>query len=124
MIATNAKPFATDGTGNVCADLSLPNADQEMVKAWLTLQTHRLIGSAVLRRRKPLNFLCETATGFAADAQLLRKLFDEPSYRLSKLTATSTVTRAIVCSLVSGLPPLTSCRKNCMPLFTHLSVRA
>src|SRR5258708_27463271 len=33
----------TEGTGNVFADLGLPNADQELMKARLTLQIHRII---------------------------------------------------------------------------------
>ena len=37
------KPIVTKGSGNVFADLSLPNADQELMKARLTLQIHRII---------------------------------------------------------------------------------
>jgi predicted XRE-type DNA-binding protein len=33
----------TEGTGNVFADLGLPNADQELLKAKLTLQIYRII---------------------------------------------------------------------------------
>jgi predicted XRE-type DNA-binding protein len=33
----------TEGSGNVFADLGLPNADQELLKAQLTLQIYRLI---------------------------------------------------------------------------------
>src|SRR6202049_999846 len=33
----------TEGSGNVFADLGLPNADQELMKARLTLQIYRLI---------------------------------------------------------------------------------
>jgi len=33
----------TEGSGNVFADLGLPNADQELMKARLTLQIHRII---------------------------------------------------------------------------------
>jgi len=33
----------TEGSGNVFADLSLPNADQELMKARLTLQIYRII---------------------------------------------------------------------------------
>jgi hypothetical protein len=32
-----------EGSGNVFADLGLPNADQELMKARLTLQTYRII---------------------------------------------------------------------------------
>lgn len=38
------KPIrVTEGSGNVFADLGLPNADQELVKAQLTLQIYRII---------------------------------------------------------------------------------
>ncbi len=43
MTTKKANPRATDGTGNVFADLGLPNPEQELVKAGLTLQIHRLI---------------------------------------------------------------------------------
>jgi predicted XRE-type DNA-binding protein len=33
----------TEGSGNVFADLGLPNADQELLKAQLTLQIYRII---------------------------------------------------------------------------------
>jgi predicted XRE-type DNA-binding protein len=33
----------TQGSGNVFADLGLPNAEQELVKAQLTLQSYRII---------------------------------------------------------------------------------
>ena len=33
----------TEGSGNVFADLGLPNADQELLKARLTLQIYRII---------------------------------------------------------------------------------
>ena len=33
----------TEGSGNVFADLGLPNADQELMKARLTLQIYRII---------------------------------------------------------------------------------
>jgi predicted XRE-type DNA-binding protein len=33
----------TEGSGNVFADLGLPNADQELLKAKLTLQIYRII---------------------------------------------------------------------------------
>jgi len=33
----------TEGSGNVFADLGLPNADQELLKAQLTLQVYRII---------------------------------------------------------------------------------
>ena|ERR1700680_3437639 len=37
------KASVTEGSGNVFADLGLPNADQELMKARLTLQIYRLI---------------------------------------------------------------------------------
>ena len=43
MATKKAKPRATDGTGNVFADLGLPNPEQELVKARLTLQIYRII---------------------------------------------------------------------------------
>jgi predicted XRE-type DNA-binding protein len=33
----------TEGSGNVFADLGMPNADQELLKAQLTLQIYRII---------------------------------------------------------------------------------
>src|SRR5258707_604737 len=33
----------TEGSGNVFADLGIPNAEQELMKAKLTLQIHRII---------------------------------------------------------------------------------
>jgi predicted XRE-type DNA-binding protein len=33
----------TEGSGNVFADLGLPNADQELLKAQLTLQIYRIV---------------------------------------------------------------------------------
>ncbi len=40
---TTASKRVTEGTGNVFADLGLPNADQELLKARLTLQIYRII---------------------------------------------------------------------------------
>lgn len=44
---TKSKParsaHVTEGSGNVFADLGLPNADQELLKARLTLQIYRII---------------------------------------------------------------------------------
>jgi len=37
------KPTVSEGSGNVFADLRLPNADQELMKARLTLQIYRII---------------------------------------------------------------------------------
>jgi predicted XRE-type DNA-binding protein len=37
------KSRVTEGSGNVFADLGLPNADQELMKARLTLQIYRII---------------------------------------------------------------------------------
>jgi predicted XRE-type DNA-binding protein len=37
------KAHVTEGTGNVFADLGLPNADQELMKARLTLEIYRII---------------------------------------------------------------------------------
>ena len=41
-------PWATEGSGNVFADMDLPNADQELVKARLTFQIHTLLKERVL----------------------------------------------------------------------------
>ena len=40
---TPRKANVTAGSGNVFADLRLPNADQELMKARLTLQIYRII---------------------------------------------------------------------------------
>jgi|HubBroStandDraft_1064217.scaffolds.fasta_scaffold185874_2 hypothetical protein len=46
MSARKNKPRAMDGSGNVFADLGLPNAEQELVKASLTLRIQWLLTSA------------------------------------------------------------------------------
>src|ERR1700693_1694798 len=38
-----ASASVTEGSGNVFADLGMPNADQELMKARLTLQIYRII---------------------------------------------------------------------------------
>src|SRR4029453_17367879 len=43
MKTRNKKIRAEEGGGNVFADLDLPHADQELLKARLTLQIHKLI---------------------------------------------------------------------------------
>lgn len=40
---TSSFKRVTEGSGNVFADLGLPNADQELLKARLTLQIYRII---------------------------------------------------------------------------------
>lgn len=40
---TTKNADVTEGSGNVFADLGLPNADQELMKARLTLQIYRII---------------------------------------------------------------------------------
>jgi predicted XRE-type DNA-binding protein len=40
---TPSSKRVTEGSGNVFADLGLPNADQELLKAQLTLQIYRII---------------------------------------------------------------------------------
>src|SRR5580658_9227858 len=40
---TSPSKRVTEGSGNVFADLGLPNADQELLKAQLTLQIYRII---------------------------------------------------------------------------------
>ena len=40
---TSSSKRVTEGSGNVFADLGLPNADQELLKARLTLQIYRII---------------------------------------------------------------------------------
>jgi len=40
---TGGKIAVTESSGNVFADLGLPNADQELLKARLTLQIYRII---------------------------------------------------------------------------------
>jgi len=43
MKTRNKKIRAEEGGGNVFADLDLPHSDQELLKARLTLQIHKLI---------------------------------------------------------------------------------
>jgi predicted XRE-type DNA-binding protein len=57
MNTKKAKPRATDGTGNVFADLGLPNPEQELVKARLTLQIHRLIQQRSLTQTEAAELL-------------------------------------------------------------------
>src|ERR1700722_1745179 len=40
---TSSSKRVTEGTGNVFADLGLPNAEQELLKAQLALQIYRII---------------------------------------------------------------------------------
>jgi predicted XRE-type DNA-binding protein len=40
---TKSKPRVTEGSANVFADLGLPNAEQELIKARLALQIYRII---------------------------------------------------------------------------------
>ncbi len=47
------KTTVAEGSINVFADLGLPNADQELMKARLTLQIHRIIKKRGSPRRKP-----------------------------------------------------------------------
>jgi len=50
--AKKNKPRATDGSGNVFADLGLPNPEQELVKASLTLRIHRIIRQRGLTQKE------------------------------------------------------------------------
>jgi len=52
MSTKKAKPCATDGSGNVFADLGLPNPEQELVKASLTLRIHRIIRQRGLTQKE------------------------------------------------------------------------
>jgi predicted XRE-type DNA-binding protein len=52
MNAKKNKPRATDGSGNVFADLGLPNPEQELVKASLTLRIHRIIRQRGLTQKE------------------------------------------------------------------------
>jgi predicted XRE-type DNA-binding protein len=44
-MAKRAKVSVTKGNGNVFADLGLPNSEQELLKAQLTLQIYRIVKS-------------------------------------------------------------------------------
>jgi predicted XRE-type DNA-binding protein len=52
MSVKKAKPRAADGSGNVFADLGLPNPEQELVKASLTLRIHRIIRQRCLTQKE------------------------------------------------------------------------
>lgn len=39
----SSQPLVTEGSGNVFADLGLPNPEQELMKARLTLQLHSIV---------------------------------------------------------------------------------
>src|ERR1700723_1376745 len=58
---TTRKTVKTDdvveGSGNVFADLGLPNADQELIKARLTLQIARIIKSRGLTQAEAAKIL-------------------------------------------------------------------
>ena len=41
-----------EGSGNVFADLDLPNSEQDQIKAELTLQIYRIIRNATSHRQK------------------------------------------------------------------------
>jgi predicted XRE-type DNA-binding protein len=47
----------TEGSGNVFADVGLPNADQELLKARLTLQIYRIIKQRGLTQTQPAKAL-------------------------------------------------------------------
>ena len=57
MHAKKAKPRATDGSGNVFADLGLPNPEQELAKASLTLRLHVVIRERGLTQKEPAAIL-------------------------------------------------------------------
>ena len=50
--ALKNKPRATDGSGNVFADLGLPNPEHELVKASLTLRIHLVIRERGLTQKE------------------------------------------------------------------------
>ncbi len=52
MTAKKAKPRPTGSSGNVFADLGLPNPEQELVKAGLTLRIHRIIRQRGLTQKE------------------------------------------------------------------------
>jgi predicted XRE-type DNA-binding protein len=52
MSVKRAKPRAADGSGSVFADLGLPNPEQELVKASLTLRIHRIIRQRGLTQKE------------------------------------------------------------------------
>jgi predicted XRE-type DNA-binding protein len=45
-----ARARVIEGSGNVFADLGLPNAEQELVKAQLTLQIHAILGDSGMKQ--------------------------------------------------------------------------
>jgi predicted XRE-type DNA-binding protein len=57
MNAKKTKSRATDGSGNVFADLGLPNPEQELVKASLTLRIHRIIRQRGLTQKEAATLL-------------------------------------------------------------------
>ena len=52
MSVKKAKPGAVEGSGNVFADLGLPNPEQELVRANLTLRIHRIIRQRGLTQKE------------------------------------------------------------------------
>jgi predicted XRE-type DNA-binding protein len=42
----------TEGSGNVFADLGLPNPEQELLKAQLTLQIHTILRDSAMKQRE------------------------------------------------------------------------
>ena len=44
------------GSGNVFADLGLPNQEQELLKARLTLQIYRIVKERGLTQARPVKF--------------------------------------------------------------------
>ena len=49
---TNAPPSITESSGNVFADLGLPNPEQELLKARLTLQIYKIVKSRGLTQAR------------------------------------------------------------------------
>lgn len=47
----------TEGSGNVFADLGLPNPEQELLKAQLTLQIHAILKSSGMTQREVAKIL-------------------------------------------------------------------
>ena len=77
---------AQESSGNIFADLGLPNPEQELLKAQLTLQIYKIIKQRGLTqaagRRNPWH---QTAPRLRVDAQprgqFLRRPFDRVSHR-------------------------------------------
>jgi predicted XRE-type DNA-binding protein len=82
----------TESSGNVFADLGLPNPEQEMMKARLTLQIYRIIRERGLTQAQAAKVLGikQPHVRVTADARPLGQFLGRPSHGISDGTRPGT----------------------------------